>query len=162
MAPPRRGESRRLSVSPSVYYPGRWKMQISSGTLLVNLPVTSWPSGVVSSYTLYEVCAQMLGYLLQVSSTDVPFLYLDRNICIFVIGVRWRHLSVGRYVPAILVYYVPATNCKYNFGRYVPIIVPAIALTLRAAICTARACSADHQYSASCAIPLSHTSRNLR
>ena len=53
MAPPRRGESRRLSVSPSVYCPGRWKMQISSGTLLVNLPVTSCPSGVVSSYTFY-------------------------------------------------------------------------------------------------------------
>ena len=53
VAPPRRGESRRLSVSPSVYCPGRWKMQISSGTLLVNLPVTSCLSGVVSSYTLY-------------------------------------------------------------------------------------------------------------
>ena len=33
--------------------PGRWKIQISGGTFLVNLPVTSCPSGVVSSYTLY-------------------------------------------------------------------------------------------------------------
>ena len=71
-------------------------MQISGGTLLVNLPVTL---SLWSRVFLYFVCAQILGYLLQVSST---YMYnCDFFVCfrtyLFVPALLAKILKLRRY-----------------------------------------------------------------
>ena len=62
-----------------MYCPGRWKIQISGGTFLVNLPVTSCPSGVVSSYASYVHKCLVLCYRCLPQVPEFNFTFFERS-----------------------------------------------------------------------------------